>query len=275
VATYAIGDIQGCLEPLERLLDKLRFDPAQDTLWFVGDLVNRGPQSLEVLRFVKGLGERAVTVLGNHDLHLLVVAAGFAKAHRGDTLDAILAAPDRDELLDWLRCRPLAHAAQGWLMVHAGVLPQWDAARTVELAREVERALAGPDWHALLAAMYGNHPHRWRDDHAGFDRLRCIVNALTRMRLCTADGTMEFAHKGEPHDLPAGFTPWFDAPQRATAGTPIVFGHWSALGLVVRPDLVALDTGCRWGRALTALRLEDRTLFEISCAGPEGRGHWQ
>jgi bis(5'-nucleosyl)-tetraphosphatase (symmetrical) len=273
VATYAIGDIQGCLEPMERLLDKLRFDPARDTLWFVGDLVNRGPQSLEVLRFVKGLGARAVTVLGNHDFHLLVVAAGHVKQHQSDTLDTVLAAPDRDELVDWLRHRPLVHAAHGWLMVHAGLLPSWTVDKAIALAGEVEAMLHGDGCHEFLRVLYGDRPDRWSDELAGYDRLRVIVNAMCRMRVCTPDGQMEFAYKGEPGGMPPGYMQWFDVPVRASADTPILFGHWSANGLVKRRDVVALDTGCLWGRSLTAMRLEDQAIFEIPCPGPEGRGY--
>jgi bis(5'-nucleosyl)-tetraphosphatase (symmetrical) len=273
MSTYAIGDIQGCFTALQRLVEHCRFDPAQDKLWLVGDLVNRGPQSLEVLRYIKGLGDRAVVVLGNHDLHLLVVAAGYVAQHRGDTLDTILAATDRDELLDWLRKRPLTHCEHGWLMVHAGLLPSWTIARAQELAGEVETALRGNGCDGFLRAMYGNQPDRWDDALEGHDRLRVIVNAMTRMRVCTPDGQMEFTHNGERDDIPAGFVPWFEAPRRASAGKRILFGHWSAHGLLVDSDVVALDTGCLWGRALTALRLEDRTIFEVSCHGPRGRGY--
>ena len=273
MSTYAIGDIQGCLEPLERLIEHCRFDPAQDALWFVGDLVNRGPQSLEVLRYVKKLGDLAVVVLGNHDFHALVVAAGHAKQHRGDTLDALLAAPDRDELLDWLRRRPLIHCENGWLMVHAGLLPSWSVSRAQALAREVEAVLRGDRCDEFLRVLYGDQPDRWSDGLAGYDRLRVIVNAMARMRICTPDGRMEFTHSGEPGDIPPGFMPWFEVPQRASAGTPILFGHWSAHGLIVRSDLVALDTGCLWGRSLTAMRLEDRAIFEMPCPGPQGCGY--
>ncbi|HSN41695.1 MAG TPA: symmetrical bis(5'-nucleosyl)-tetraphosphatase [Burkholderiales bacterium] len=268
--TYAIGDVQGCYDPLRRLLDAIAFDPARDRLWFVGDLVNRGPQSLQVLRFAKSLGERAVTVLGNHDLHLLVVAAGVRKPHRGDTLDQILAAPDRDELLTWLRHRNLMHAGNGWAMVHGGLLPQWTVEQALALAREVEHALRGESYHDFLRHMYGNEPSRWRDDLSGHDRLRAITNAMTRLRLCTADGTMEFSHKTGPENMPSGFMPWYDVPERASRGTALVTGHWAALGLVVRPDLLALDTGCVWGRRLTALRLEDRRIFQCDCSGMTG-----
>jgi bis(5'-nucleosyl)-tetraphosphatase (symmetrical) len=265
MATYAIGDLQGCLDALHRLLERCAWDPARDTLWFVGDLVNRGTQSVEILRFVKSLGDRAVVTLGNHDLHLLVVAAGHRKAHRGDTLEPILAAPDRDELLGWLRHRKLMHFDHGIAMVHAGLLPQWSIPQALALAREAETALQAPDHDTFLAHMYGNEPTHWADDLRGHDRLRVIVNAMTRLRICTAEGGMEFSHKGEPKNFPAGYLPWFDVPTRASRGTPIVCGHWSALGLITRPDFYAIDTGCLWGRALTALRIEDRQVFQISC----------
>jgi bis(5'-nucleosyl)-tetraphosphatase (symmetrical) len=254
MATIAIGDVQGCYDQLMRLLERAGFDERRDTLWFVGDLVNRGPQSLETVRFVKGLGARAVTLLGNHDLNLLAVAAGIRKPHRGDTNDAILGAPDRDELLAWLRHLNMMHAGGGYAMVHAGLLPQWSVTQALDLARE------------FLKAMYGNEPVRWRDDLAGHDRLRIIVNAMTRMRLAAADGTLELNYKLGLDQAPAGYFPWYDVPGRASRGTPILFGHWAALGLLMREDVVCLDSGCVWGRALTALRLEDRRLFQLDCA---------
>jgi bis(5'-nucleosyl)-tetraphosphatase (symmetrical) len=266
MATYAIGDVQGCYDALRRLLDSLEFDPAEDVLWFVGDLVNRGPQSLETLRFVRGLGDRAITVLGNHDLSLLVIAAGHSKPHRGDTVDQVLAAPDRDELLDWLRHRKMMHAGDGYAMVHAGLLPQWTIERALALGGEVEAALQGPDYGVLLRHMYGNTPDRWDDTLGGYDRLRVVVNAMTRLRLCDVQGRMEFSHKTGLDDAPRGFMPWFDVPGRASAGTPIVFGHWAALGLLMRSNVASIDTGCVWGRELTALRLQDRRLVQCRCA---------
>jgi bis(5'-nucleosyl)-tetraphosphatase (symmetrical) len=266
MATYAIGDIQGCFEQLERLLSKIDFKPARDRLWFVGDLVNRGAASLDVLRFVRSLRDRAVVVLGNHDLHLLCVAEGFAKKHRSDTLDEVLSAPDRDALLDWLRHRSMMHAAAGYTMVHAGLLPQWSIEQALSLAREVEHALRATTYREFLAEMYGNEPRAWREDLRGYDRLRVITNAMTRLRVCTPEGEMEFAHKGELNDAPAGFVPWYTVSQRRSRGAPILCGHWSALGLKLEGDLLALDTGCLWGRALTAVRLEDRALFQVSCA---------
>src|SRR3990170_4554277 len=265
MATYAIGDVQGCYSALRRLLDQLWFDPARDRLWLVGDLVNRGPQSLAVLRFVKSLGARAVTLLGNHDLHLLVVAAGHVKPHRGDTLAAILRAPDRDELLDWLRHRKMMHAGAGYAMVHAGLLPQWSIPKALKLAREVESALRSDGYDEFLRQMYGNQPDRWRDDLTGIPRLRVITNVMTRLRICTVDGRMEFAHKGKPVNLPRGYMPWYSVPRRRSRGTPVICGHWAALGLYTGSNVFALDTGCVWGRALSALRLSDQLLLQCAC----------
>ena len=266
MSTYAVGDVQGCYDQLRRLLDRMRFDPAVDTLWLVGDLVNRGPQSLETLRFVRDLGDRAVTVLGNHDLSLLVASVGLHKPHRGDTIEPILSAPDREELLAWVRTRKLFHAEGGYAMVHAGLLPQWSIERASALAREVEAALQGPGYRALLENMYGNEPREWHDDLAGFDRLRVIINAMTRLRLCDARGRMEFTHKTGLADSPGGYFPWFSIANRASAGTPIICGHWAALGLMIERDLIALDSGCVWGRQLSAMRLEDRTLHQCDCS---------
>ena len=266
MATYAIGDIQGCYSALRRLLDRIDFDPARDRLWLVGDLVNRGPQSLAVLRFVKGLGRRAITVLGNHDLHLLVVAAGHVKPHTGDTLNAILRAPDREELLDWLRRRKMMHVAGRYAMVHAGLLPQWSIPQALRLAREVEAALQREDHDEFLRRMYGNKPDRWRKNLTGIDRLRMITNVLTRLRLCTADGRMEFAHKGAPTDSPRGYRPWFDVPHRRNLSSKIIFGHWAALGLHMKKNVIGLDTGCVWGRELTAFRLADGKLYQCAAA---------
>jgi bis(5'-nucleosyl)-tetraphosphatase (symmetrical) len=259
VAVYAIGDIQGCYDPLRRLLDALSFDPSQDRLWLTGDLVNRGPQSLQVLRYVAGLREVAC-VLGNHDLHLLALAAGAEAARRRsrDTLDAVLSAPDRDELLAWLRARPLVHydAALGWLLVHAGVAPQWDLAHTLACAREVEAALHSDGDGAFLAGMYGDEPSRWSDDLRGIERLRFITNCCTRIRYCDASGRLDLGPKGPPGTQAASLVPWFRAPQRRTRGLQIAFGHWAALGFLDEPDLLALDTGCVWGQTLTAVRLD-------------------
>ena len=265
MATIAIGDVQGCYDQLMRLLGRAGYDERRDVLWFVGDLVNRGPQSAQVLRFAKSLGERQVTVLGNHDLALLVVAGGIKKPHRGDTFQELLAAPDRDELLDWLRHQKLMHVENGHAMVHAGLLPQWSVPQAAALASEVETALQGPDHRVFLQHLYGNRPSAWRDELAGYDRLRVIVNAMTRMRVVTPDGVMEFDHKLGLANLPAGHLPWYDAPGRASRDTHVIFGHWAALGLIQREDVVCLDTGCVWGRALSALRLEDGRLFQLDC----------
>jgi bis(5'-nucleosyl)-tetraphosphatase (symmetrical) len=264
MTTYAIGDLQGCWSSFEELSRVL---PAAERYIFVGDLINRGPQSLDSLRNVRGLVEsgRAAAVLGNHDLHLLAVAAGIRPLHDTDTLQPILAAPDSRELLDWVRGLPLAHAEQGMLFVHAGVLPSWDVRQTLALAGEVQRRLAADDHEDFLRAMYGNEPARWHDDLAGHDRLRCVVNALTRVRMLTADGTMQLKHKAGSASAPPGLIPWFDHPERATRGTTVVFGHWSTEGLVLRSDAIGLDTGCVWGGKLTALRLNDRALFQVDC----------
>ena len=232
MTTYAIGDVQGCFDALQALLQKIRFDPAHDTLWFTGDLVNRGPRSLETLRFVKRLGERAVSVLGNHDLHLLAVAAGVAKQKKQDTFDEILAAHDRDELLDWLRHRLLLHhdAALGWTLVHAGLLPPWGLADAQRLAREAESGLQSDRAGGFLAHMYGDLPDRWREDLTGHERLRVIVNAFTRLRYCGLEGNMDLRFKGAPGSQPPDRVPWFKVPQRRSRGLRIVFGHWSTLG---------------------------------------------
>lgn len=255
MATYLIGDVQGCDDALGRLLERIDFSPSRDTLYLLGDLVNRGPDSLAVLQRLMALEGSAHCLLGNHDLHLLAVAHGVRKPHRNDTLDAILHAPDRPRLLDWLRHRPLALQHQGWLMVHAGVLPAWDAAQTLSLAREVEAALQSADWGVLMHNMYGNQPDHWDDRLRGFERLRVIVNALTRLRLCTPSGVMEFATKDSADAAPPGFLPWFAVPGRRTDGQPVAFGHWSTLGDTGRADALALDTGCVWGGCLTAARL--------------------
>jgi bis(5'-nucleosyl)-tetraphosphatase (symmetrical) len=237
----------------------------------VGDLVNRGPDSLACLRFVKSLGEGAVSVFGNHDLHLLCVAEGVEKTRKRDTLGEVLAAPDRDELLAWLRERPLLHAEGGFVLVHAALLPEWSVEKALALAAEVQAQLRGDDYRIFLARMYGDEPNRWSDALTGIDRLRVIVNAMTRLRVCSSDGALALDFKGEPGEVPRGLTPWFDMPERRSAGHTIVFGHWSALGLVTRDDVVALDSGCVWGRSLSALRLEDRRLFQVPCPAKGAR----
>ncbi len=270
MATYAIGDLQGCFEPLERLLARIAFDPARDHLWFVGDLVNRGPHSLACLRFVRSLGDKAIVVLGNHDLHLLCVGEGVEPARKRDTLREVLEAPDRASLLEWLRMRPLFHAEGEFAMVHAGLLPEWSVDQARALASEVEAVLRGPDHRGFLDRLYGDKPARWSESLEGMDRLRVIVNAMTRLRVCEADGAMVLSFKGEPGESSEGWIPWFDMPGRRSGDHTIVCGHWSALGLAVRPTLMSLDSGCVWGRALTAVRLEDRALFQVDCPG--GRG---
>jgi bis(5'-nucleosyl)-tetraphosphatase (symmetrical) len=259
---WAIGDLQGCLDPLRALLARL---PGGAPLVFLGDIVNRGPQSLATLRFVRDLVEsgRAEALLGNHDLHLLAVAHGIRPQHDDDTLGEILDAPDRGPLLDWLRARPLAIEREGALFVHAGVLPAWTAQRALELAAEVQSHLAGPDPARFLSTMYGNEPARWDERLQGADRWRCVINALTRLRFVRPDGAMDLTRKDGALDAAPGDVPWFDHPTRATAGTPVVFGHWSTLGLMQRPDAVCLDTGCVWGGELTAMHLPSRRLVQV------------
>ncbi|SFW33148.1 symmetrical bis(5'-nucleosyl)-tetraphosphatase [Nitrosovibrio sp. Nv17] len=272
MAIFAIGDVQGCYREFRRLLDLVRFDDARDRLWLVGDIVNRGPDSLSVLRFVRDLGDAVIMVLGNHDLHLLMVAEGCARLHRNDTLQEVLAAPDRDELLHWLRHQPLLHVENDHVLVHAGLLPSWSVSQAAAHARSVEAVLRGDGFHALCAHMYGDAPDRWDERLTGYARLRVIINAMTRMRVCTPDGRMEFAHKGTLEDIPDGYLPWFEVPGRVSRGATVVFGHWSALGLRVAADLIALDTGCLWGGSLTAVRLEDRRIFQVPCAAAAGTG---
>lgn len=256
MAIHAIGDVQGCYDDLRRLIKKLRFDPDKDELWFVGDLVNRGPKSLKTLRFIRDLGSAATVVLGNHDLHLL--AASEDPTRIDATMRKVLRAKGGDELLDWLRRRPLAlyRPELNTLLVHAGVYVSWDPLQTVKLAREVEKVLRGDDYAVFLAGMYGNKPNAWSPDLKGIDRLRFITNCLTRIRFCHRDGRLEFNQKGPPGSQPKRLVPWFDLPGRATESVRIVCGHWSSLGLLKRPDLLMIDTGCVWGRELTAARLD-------------------
>ena len=276
MSTYALGDLQGCAQSLDALLDRIAFDARADRLWLVGDLVNRGPDSLAALRRVRALGDAATVVLGNHDLHLLAVAANVRKRGRNDTLDEVLAAPDATALLDWLRHRPLAHRAtvqdRDILMVHAGVLPMWSVDDTMRHAAELEAALRADTWRDTLAHLFGNQPDRWDDTLTADERLRAIVNALTRLRFCCDDGRIDFESKDAPGGSmdafppsPAGFRPWFDIAGRKTREVLVVFGHWSTLGVLVRDDVIALDSGCVWGGALTAIRLEDRALFQVPC----------
>lgn len=264
---YLIGDLQGCCDPLERLLARIDFSPSRDHAYFLGDLVNRGPRSLATLRRLQGLGNAATCVLGNHDLHLLAVANGGRPAGRTDTLAEVLGAPDLGALLDWLRHQRMAVHEHGWLMVHAGVVPQWDLATTLQLAGEVEQTLRSADLARFLKVMYGSEPTRWDAGLQGDTRLRFVVNVLTRIRFCGTDGTLDLKTKEGADAAPAGTYPWFDVPGRQTAGIPIAFGHWSTLGLVNRPDLLALDTGCVWGGQLTAVRLNGalREVIQVQC----------
>ena len=290
---YLVGDVQGCCDALERLLAEIGFSASRDRLFVLGDLVNRGPASLATLQRLRGLGDAATCLLGNHDLHLLAVAHGVRPLHRNDTLSEILEAPDHEVWIDWLRHRRMAVFEHGWLMVHAGVAPQWDLTTTLQLASEVEQQLQGPDLAAFLRVMYGNEPSRWSDSLEGHERLRFAVNVLTRIRFVTSDGTLELTSAPRPtpyvvrpprglskvakplllktkegkSGAPPGCVAWFDAPHRKTAGTPIAFGHWSTLGLVTRPELLALDTGCVWGGQLTAVRIDGgrREVIQVQC----------
>ena len=261
MAVYAIGDLQGCYDPFRRLLDEIDFEPSKDTLWLTGDLVNRGPKSLKTLRFVHGLGDSVVTVLGNHDLHLLALEAGAVRyGNRFGSLEKLLAASDLEELCAWLRQQPLAHYNKklDTLLVHAGVHPQWTVKKTLARAAEVEAALQSDDYPNVLGKMYGNTPNQWAGKLSGYKRLRFIINCLTRMRMVSADGHLDLKFSGSPWRARKGLRPWFECDNPAWSGTRIVFGHWSALGLIVLPDLVSLDTGCVWGRQLTAVRLDKR-----------------
>ena len=269
MSVFAIGDVQGCFRALRALLEKICFDAARDQLWFTGDLVNRGPQSLEVLRFVKGLGDRVVCVLGNHDLHLLAVAANAATPKKHDTLDEILRAPDRDELLSWLRTRPLLHHDDhhGYTLIHAGLLPSWDLADVQRLAQEAETVLRSHGAGNLFCRMYGDLPDHWNENLRGMDRLRVIINACTRLRYCDLEGNMDLRPKGPPGSQSPDLIPWFQVPGRRSQGLRIVFGHWSALGLWRGDGVVGLDSGCLWGRALTAVRLDAAPIkfFSVPC----------
>jgi bis(5'-nucleosyl)-tetraphosphatase (symmetrical) len=263
VATYAIGDIQGCYHAFEALLARLKFNPNHDRLWLVGDLINRGSGSLEILRWCYTHQSSVRVVLGNHDLHALAVVHGVKSAHKSDTLKSSIEAPDSEVLYTWLRQQPLVWYEHGYAMLHAGLLPQWTIQTALTLVNEVERVLQGPDYIDFLHHMYGNLPNQWHDALTGYDRLRVITNALTRMRICTAEGEMEFAFKGELPDVPPFYMPWFDVPNRATAEVNIICGHWSALGLRTRNHIFALDTGCLWGGALTAMCLETQVITQV------------
>lgn len=269
MATYVVGDIQGCFKPLQCLLDSVAFDPARDRLWSVGDIVNRGPQSLETLRFLKQLGSSFRMVLGNHDLHLLAVAHGDKAIKKGDTLDDILIAPDRDELLDWLRHQPLLFIEDDYVLVHAGIPHIWSIEKTAALAREVERILHGDRCREFFQHMYGNTPDRWSESLRGMDRLRVITNYLTRMRILTADGTLDLHYKGSADNVPAGFRPWFNYyPVDATPQHQVLFGHWAALACQLNlPGMHALDSGCVWGKQLSMLRIDDQVRLQCDCHG--------
>ena len=270
MAVYAIGDIQGCYDPFRRLLDELDFDPSTDTLWLVGDLVNRGPKSLKTLRFVMSLGDAVISVLGNHDLHLLALSAGAVHSgKRFDSLEKLINAPDAAELFDWLRHLPLAHYDRklDTLLVHAGTHPEWSVKQTLARAAEVEEELQNGDYKTLLGKMYGNTPNSWSGKLSGYKRLRFIINCLTRMRMITAGNRLNFTHSGPPWRARKNLQPWYMAENPATAGTRVVFGHWSQLGLIVLPKLISLDTGCVWGRQLTAVRLDKRIPRVIQVAG--------
>jgi len=270
MATYAVGDIQGCYDQLRTGLDLLRFDPSKDQLWLVGDLVNRGPNSLEVLRFVKGLGDSAVAVLGNHDLHLLAAAYGSGRKSRHDTFKDVLEAPDRDELLTWLRYRPLLHRDKklDFTMIHAGLPPQWSVKKAAKRAQEVEHVLRGKQYAKFFADMYGNEPALWSKDLDGMDRLRFITNSLTRLRYCHLDGELALDEKHSPQSKhKSNVMPWFEHPERASAKSRIVFGHWSTLGYRAENNVWSIDTGCLWGGSLTFLRLDydEPQAIQIPC----------
>jgi bis(5'-nucleosyl)-tetraphosphatase (symmetrical) len=265
---YLIGDVQGCCSALDQLLERIGFSPSRDHVYVLGDLVNRGPRSLDTLRRLRGLGESATCLLGNHDLNLLAVAQGVRKAHKGDTIGEILDAPDRDFWLEWLRGRRMAVFEQGWLMVHAGVAPQWDLAQTLQLAQEVERLLRGDGLAEFLPQMYGDTPQRWHDALTGVERWRTVINVLTRTRFVAADGTLDLVSKDGAQGVPPGYFPWFEVPGRRTESVPIAFGHWAMLGLINRPNVLALDTGCVWGRQLSAARIDGATreIIQVDCA---------
>jgi bis(5'-nucleosyl)-tetraphosphatase (symmetrical) len=279
VSLYVIGDVQGCHDELLRLLDQLRFDPAADRLWFTGDLVNRGPDSLAALRLVCSLGERAVTVLGNHDLHLLAVAAGTSRLRAGDTsLQAVLDAPDREALLAWLRRQPLLHhdASLRLTLIHAGLPPEWDLPLAQRCAAELEAVLRSPRYAEFFAHMYGDQPRRWEETLEGWPRLRFIVNCFTRLRFCAPDGRLALEHKGAPDAQPDAVLPWFALPQRKSRGERILFGHWSTLGQLAwaQEQVWGLDTGCVWGGSLSALRVdaEPWQLTQLPCPAHSAPG---
>ncbi len=264
MATYAIGDIQGCYYAFQKLLESINFNPKVDALWLVGDVVNRGAHSLAVLRWCYEHQDSIQMVLGNHDLHTIAVAHGIRKPNRSDTIQSIIEAPDADNLLTWLRLQPLIVSNENYVMVHAGLLPQWQISDALSYAKEVEYALQSEQYVDFLSNMYGNTPNSWQDNLVGYERLRVIVNAMTRMRVCTLAGELDFSFKGELKDVPNGYLPWFDLPNRASFQQTIIFGHWSALGLQQRENIVALDTGCLWGGKLTAICLETKEITQVS-----------
>jgi bis(5'-nucleosyl)-tetraphosphatase (symmetrical) len=268
MSIYAIGDIQGCFDDLLRLLDAIAFDEQSDQLWFAGDLVNRGPKSLETLRFVKSLGNSAITVLGNHDMHLLAASCMDSLTRKKDALNPVLEAPDRQELIDWLRHQPLFHHNDDFCLVHAGLPPQWDFKKTQKMAFIAEQALRRPDYHLFLKQMYGNKPNVWSSNLKGTPRLRFIINCFTRMRYCDAEGRLDFANSGPLGSQPENLLPWFTVPNRKNADMRIIFGHWSTLGYYEGPNCYAIDTGCLWGGQLTALKLSNPVQrISIDCAG--------
>ena len=277
MATYVIGDIQGCYDELRQLLKKIQFNKEQDTLWFAGDLVNRGPKSLEVLRFVKGLGKSAITVLGNHDLHLLALWKGHQKnTKENNTLAPILAAPDCDELMEWLRNRPLMfHDVElGFSLLHAGLPPQWSHKKALKYAREVEAVIRGDHFDEFIANMYGNKPDHWSEDLIGWERIRFMVNCFTRIRFCTSKGVLDLKMKGGLKSENPDYHPWFRITERKSANTPIIFGHWSTLGLHQENNTFSIDTGCLWGGSLTAMRIDtpQPQFIGYDCAGQQKPG---
>ncbi len=263
--TYAIGDIQGCYTSLQRLIHAVRFNPQHDRLWFTGDLVNRGPDSLRVLRYIRDLGSAATTVLGNHDLFLISVAAGVSMLRRTDTLAQVLESSDCDDLLAWLRQQPLLHREAEWVLVHAGLLPQWTIEDAQQLAKEAEMALRGEEYVGSLRALHADVHVQWDPELTGPVRFASIMKVLTRLRACSLSGVMESSFSGPPELTPHGFHPWFSIPSRRSAAATIVYGHWAAMGLHIMPNLLSLDSGCVYGRRLTAICLEDRRVFQVSC----------
>jgi bis(5'-nucleosyl)-tetraphosphatase (symmetrical) len=268
VATYAIGDIQGCYDSLQRLLDCIEFDPTRDRLWLVGDLVNRGPKSLEVLRWARALGDRVVAVLGNHDLYLLLRAAGATKKKSLDTLDPVLAARDRDQLIDWLRRLPFVHREHGFTLVHAGLHPAWTSAEAMSLGNEVQTLLRAADWQKRIGHLQCNRPPVWHPHLFGFERLQAITSVFVRLRACTPDGRMVYKFSGPPQQAPRGHLPWYAVADARWRGERVIFGHWSALGLYRDAACVGLDTACVWGGALTAMRLDDGRVVQVPAEEP-------